>query len=188
MSKALLLLLFALTACSAMQPQVVGQGDRYTATSSTGGVYALGVDDRIRLTVYKEDGVSGEFQVNPEGDVALPLIGEVKAIGLTTAELGTSVRSKLADGYLVNPRVSVEIVSYRPYFVLGEIRTPGRYPYSSDLTVLSAIASAGGFTPRAEKRLVYIRQLGASDERAYRLRPNLRIRPGDTVRLGERLF
>jgi polysaccharide export outer membrane protein len=184
----MLLLMLALTACSSIQPQVISQGSRYTSASSDDGTYTLGVGDRIRLTVYKEDGLSGEFQINPSGNVALPLIGEVRGKGATTTELGKTIRAKLADGYLIDPRVSVEMASYHPYFVLGEVRTPGQYPYSSGLTALSAIASAGGFTPRAERRIIYIRQPGADDEKAYRLRPNLMVHPGDTVRLGERLF
>lgn len=183
-----LLLFCTLTACSSMLPQVTGQGERYAAGSAATADYTLAVGDRLRLTVYKEDGLSGEFQVSPAGDVALPLIGEVKALGQTTTELAKAIRAKLADGYLIDPRVNLEMVSYRPYFVLGEVRTPGQYAYSSGLTAVSAIAAAGGFTPRAEKRVIYIRQPGADDEKAYRLRPNLVIRPGDTVRLGERLF
>jgi len=186
--KVSLLFLLALTACASIQPQVVGQGDRYGAAASADEDYALGVGDRIRLTVYREDTLSGEYPVNPGGNIALPLIGEVKALGSTTAALGKVIQARLADGYLVNPRVSVEMATYRPVFVLGEVRTPGQYPYSSGLTVLNAIASAGGFTPRAEKRVIYIRQPGANDEKAYRLKPGLMIRPGDTVRLGERLF
>lgn len=188
MSKVSLIFLLALTGCASIQPQVVGQGDRYGVSASADEAYALGVGDRVRLTVYREDTLSGEYQVNPGGNVALPLIGEVKALGATTVALGTLIQARLADGYLVNPRVSVEMATYRPVFVLGEVRTPGQYPYASGLTVLNAIASAGGFTPRAEKRVIYIRQPGANDEKAYRLKPGLMIRPGDTVRLGERLF
>ena len=186
--KVSLLFCLALTACASIQPQVVGQGDRYGATASVDEDYALGIGDRVRLTVYREDTLSGEYPVNPSGNLALPLVGEVRALGSTTAALGKVIQARLADGYLVNPRVSVEMATYRPVFVLGEVRTPGQYPYSSGLTVLNAIASAGGFTPRAEKRVIYIRQPGANDEKAYRLKPGLMIRPGDTVRLGERLF
>lgn len=186
--KSPLLLFLALTACASIQPQVIGQGDRYGAKASADADYALGVGDRIRITVYREDTLSGDYQVNPSGNVALPLVGQVKALGETTASLGAAIRMKLADGYLVDPRLSVEIATYRPVFVLGEVRTPGQYPYQPGLTVLNAIASAGGFTPRAEKRVIYIRQPGANDEKAYRLRPGLMTRPGDTIRLGERLF
>ncbi|PXA84214.1 polysaccharide biosynthesis protein [Nostoc sp. 3335mG] len=188
MIRSLLLSFLLLTGCASVQPRVIGQGERYGGAASAGGSYALGVGDRIHLTVFKEDGLSGEFPVNPAGKVALPLIGDVPALGATTVDLGKAIRARLADGYLVDPRVSVEIASYRPYFVLGEVRTPGQYPYASGLTVTSAVAQAGGFTPRAEKRIVYIRQPGADDEKAYRLRPDLMIRPGDTIRLGERLF
>lgn len=188
MSRLLLCIFIALTACSTIRPQVITQGDRYSASTASDNDYKLGVGDKIRLTVYKQEALSGEFQVSPTGALGVPLIGDVQASGLTTAELGKIIRTRLADGYLIDPRVNIEMLGYRPYFVLGEVRTPGQYSYSTGLTALSAIASAGGFTPRAEKRTIYIRQPGSNDEKTYRLLPNLVIRPGDTIRLGERLF
>jgi polysaccharide biosynthesis/export protein len=98
------------------------------------------------------------------------------------------VQTKLADGYLREPKVSMEVVTYRPYFVLGEVKTPGQYPYSNGLTVTNAIATAAGFTPRADKKVVFIRRSGEAEEKPFRLTPDLRVYPGDTIRLAERFF
>lgn len=150
--------------------------------------YRLGVDDRVRVIVFNETELSGEFQVGADGNLAFPLVGGVAAVGKTTAEIATDYQAKLSDGYLVNPRVSVEVVAYRPFFIMGEVKTPGKYPYSSGLTVLNAIATATGFTPRGEKRIVFIRRSGEALEKPYELTPDLMVLPGDTIRIGERFF
>lgn len=150
--------------------------------------YKLGVGDKIRIIVYNEESMSGEFQVNASGNIALPLIGDVPAMGKTTAELAQAVTTSLAAGYLRDPRVSVEVLTYRPYFILGEVKTPAQYPYVNGMTVTNAIATAGGFTPRASQKKVYIRRSGEDREKVYDLTPDLRVYPGDTIRLGERFF
>lgn len=150
--------------------------------------YRLGIGDRVRVIVYNEQSLSGEFAVSAAGALSFPLIGDVRVVDKTTAQVASEVQAKLADGYLRDPKVSMEVVTYRPYFVLGEVKTPGQYPYSNGLTVTNAIATAAGFTPRANKGMVFIRRSGEAQEKPFRLTPDLRVYPGDTIRLAERFF
>ena len=150
--------------------------------------YRLGAGDELRLIVFDEEELSGEFMVGGAGTVALPLIGDVEAEGLTLAQFQEAVEQKLANGYLNDPRVSVEVLNYRPYFILGEVNTPGEYPYREGLTVLNAVATAEGFSYRADSKRVFIKRGGADGEREYQLTPETRIQPGDTIRIPERFF
>lgn len=150
--------------------------------------YVLGVGDKVRVIVYNEEALSGEFQVSAAGSIALPLIGEVSTVNRTTQQLSAEMQRLYAEGYLRDPKVSVEVVTYRPYFILGEVKTPGQYPYSNGLTIMNAIAAATGFTPRADKKVVFVRRSGEAAERPYALTPDLRVYPGDTIRLAERFF
>ncbi|WP_428334207.1 polysaccharide biosynthesis/export family protein [Novosphingobium sp.] len=150
--------------------------------------YRIGVGDQIRVIVFKEDRLSGQFGVNANGKIAYPLIGDVDATGLTTAALAATIQMKLKDGYLRDPKVSAEVLTYRPYFILGEVKTPAQFPYVNGMTVTNAIATAGGFTPRADRKKVFIRRSGQAEEQRFLLTPDLRVFPGDTIRLSERLF
>jgi polysaccharide export outer membrane protein len=150
--------------------------------------YRLGIGDRIRMLIYNEQDLSGEFLVNSAGNISFPMIGDVKAIGQTTSEIEKTARDRFADGYLRDPKVSIEMITFRPFFIMGEIKAPAQYPYASGLTVMNAIATAGGYTPRAEKRAVNIRMPGAETETSCRLTPDLRVVPGETIRIGERIF
>jgi protein involved in polysaccharide export with SLBB domain len=150
--------------------------------------YQLGSGDKIRVTVYGETSLSGEFFVTGSGMVSLPLIGEVKAADLSVRQFQEAVQKALSDGYLKEPRVSVEVLNFRPYYILGEVSKPGTYPYISGLTVLNAVATAGGFTYRADKGKVFIKRKGESEERKYPLDPSTTAAPGDTIRIGERFF
>ncbi len=150
--------------------------------------YHLGVGDKLRVIVFNEESLSGEFFVSAAGTVEMPLIGAVKAIDRTPSAFAATIRDQLAQGYLRDPRVSVEVLTYRPFFILGEVKTPAQYPYVNGLTVMNAIATAGGYTPRAQRKIVYIRRAGEDQERAFKLTPDLTVHPGDTIRLAERLF
>jgi len=150
--------------------------------------YLLGPGDRIRLIVYNEADLSGEFTIDGAGQVSLPLIGEVEANGLTVSEWRQAVDAKLRGGYLKDPRVSAEVAAYRPYYILGEVERAGTYPYQSGLTVLNAVATAEGFTYRANQKYVFIRRDGESVETRYDLTSTTPVRPGDTIRIGERFF
>lgn len=150
--------------------------------------YVLGSSDKVRVTVYGEPNLSGEFFVTGSGLVSLPLIGEVKAAGLSLRQFQNAVQTALSDGYLKEPRVSAEVLTYRPFYIMGEVEKPGTYPYTSGLTALNAVATAGGFTYRADKGKVYLKRNGETEERKMPLTPSTTVAPGDTIRIGERLF
>lgn len=158
----------------------------------TGGAqeidYLLGPGDKVRVTVYGEESLSGEFFVAGSGLMSLPLIGEIKAGGMTVGQFQTAVQDKLKDGYLKDPRVSAEVLTFRPFYILGEVEKPGTYPYTSGLTVQNAVATAGGFTYRADKKNVYIKRNGETSEVKGELKPSTLVAPGDTIRIGERFF
>lgn len=150
--------------------------------------YRLGAADKVRILIFDEPSLSGEFLVNANGKLSLPLIGEVQAAGVTTTTLATTIQQKLADGYLLEPRVSIDVLTFRPFYILGEVNKPGKYPYSSGLTVLNAVATAEGFTYRANKKSVIVKHVGETEEETVPLSSDLRVRPGDTIRIRERLF
>ena len=138
--------------------------------------------------MFNEDTLSGEFTVSDSGVLSLPLIGDVKAIGRTPREVIKDIETKLADGYLRQPRVSMDVLTYRPFYILGEVSKPGEYPYSNGLSALNAVARAEGFTYRANKKKIFIKRFGETAEREYKLDSGVTIYPGDTVRVGERYF
>jgi polysaccharide export outer membrane protein len=150
--------------------------------------YRLGAGDKLRVTVFGETALSGEFLVSGTGKISLPLIGDVQAAGVTVPAFQEQVQRALRDGYLKDPRVSAEVLNYRPFYILGEVEKPGEYPFTNNLTVLNAVATAGGFTYRANKGRVYIKRNGNVDERQETLSPAVKVLPGDTIRIGERLF
>lgn len=150
--------------------------------------YKLGSGDKLRVTVFGEEDLSGQYDVDGNGIVRLPLIGQVQAGGLTLLQFEEEVRIKLADGYLVTPRVSVEVTNYRPFYILGEVGRPGEYPYVSGMTILNAVALAGGYTNRANVRSVFVRRNGDTKEEALPADETTRISPGDIIRVAERFF
>lgn len=149
--------------------------------------YRLGPADQLRITVFNEPGLTGQFVIGQLGTIAYPLVGDIRAAGLTASEFSQALREAL-NQYVRSPSVSVEVASYRPFFILGEVARPGSYPFSVDLTVMNAVATAGGFTYRANRRRVFIRRADSSEERAYDLTVVTPVMPGDTIRIGERLF
>ena len=175
-----------LSAC-ATKATVISSGDRYIAPAAA-EAYRLGSGDRIRLTVFREPTLSGEFQIGAQGKLPLAVAGEIDVAGLTTEQVARATEAKLGDGFLRDPRVSVEVLSYRPYFILGEVAQAGQYPYIPGLTVTSAVATARGYTPRSQRTVVFIRRENEAAEIAYRATPDLRIYPGDTIRVAERWF
>ena len=149
--------------------------------------YRLGPGDQLRITVFNEAELTGQYIVGSQGTISYPLVGEVHAAGLTLAEFSAQLQTALA-AYIRAPNVSVEVANYRPFFILGEVQRPGTYPYSASLTVLNAVATAGGFTYRANQNRVFIRHANEQEERSYPLTIATPVLPGDTVRIGERLF
>lgn len=156
--------------------------------SAQSAEYRLGPGDGLRIRVFGRDELSGEFAVNAQGRIAYPLIGDVEAAGLTVPEFSQRLGDALRNGYVREPNISIEIANYRPFYILGEVQRPGTYPYSPGLTIVSAVATAGGFTYRANSRRVFIQHAGQAREREYALTGSTVIQPGDTVRIPERLF
>lgn len=150
--------------------------------------YKLGTGDKLRIIVFGETSLSGEFVISDTGEVAFPLIGNVHAAGLSVQQFQDALRAKLADGYLKDPRVSAEVENYRPFYILGEVQKPGEYPYTTGLTVLNAVATAGGFTYRANTNNVVIRHAGGNKELPTHLTAVTPVGPGDTIVIKERFF
>lgn len=150
--------------------------------------YQLGAGDKIRVTVFGETDLSGEYEVDGSGVVRLPLIGTVRAIGYTAPALETSIAAALAQGYLKNPRVNVEIITYRPFYIIGAVNKPGEYPYVDNMSAMNAVALAGGFTDSAKSSTVYVRHEGSTVEEEVPTDQITHIRPGDVVRVKTTLF
>lgn len=147
--------------------------------------YKIGPGDKIRVTVFGEPYLSGEFNVNANGTVSLPLVDPVQVNNLTLPEAEAVIRDKLAAGFIENPKVSVDILAYRPFFILGEVNRPGSYPYVAEMTVLHAVAIAGGFTPRAAQKKIFIQRGSQEDIPAQN---STRLMPGDIITVKERFF
>lgn len=158
------------------------------AVESVDAPYRLGLSDRVRVTTFNEPTLTGEFQIGGTGTINFPLIGEVPAQGKTAAELDEALTTRLADGYLRDPRVAVEVTTFRPFFILGEVERPGRYPTAEGMTIGRAIALAGGYTYRANKNKVFIRRRGDNVEREIASESDIAVAPGDILRIGERYF
>ena len=152
------------------------------------GEYKLGLGDKLRVNVYGERDLSGEYQVSGGGVLTMPLIGDVPAVGLTAREIEQALVNRYKSGILVNPSISVEVYSFRPFFVLGEVERPGSYPTQEGMTLLGAIATSGGYTYRANTKKVFLRR--ADDKTEYEVDPTqpIKVAPGDVIRVGERHF
>ncbi len=151
--------------------------------------YQLGAGDSLRIIFYGEDKLNGEYRIGSNGQLALPLIGEVVASGRTLPQLQEDIAATYKKGgFLLEPKVAVEILSYRPFFVLGEVNAPGQYPFIPGMTVRQAIATAKGYTYRAQQSRVMITRWGNAGESAYKLLPGTAVAPGDTIRIPERHF
>ena len=180
--------LLTLSAAAQTAPAATASTPAPAATQSAEKDYRLGVGDKVRIIVFNEPTLSGEFAVGDNGALSLPLIGDVTAGGRSVQEIVADIEGKFSDGYLRSPRVSMDVLTYRPFYILGEVSKPGEYPFSSGLTVMNAVARAEGFTYRANKRKVFIKRAGETDERLIALTPSLAVEPGDTIRIGERYF
>ncbi|NBB66095.1 polysaccharide export protein [Pseudomonas sp. ODNR1LW] len=182
--------MFTVAACGSTPMAAVGLAEAPVDAGVVRTVpeYRLGAADKVRVNVYGEEALTGEFIVGGSGRISMPLIGEVQAAGLTITEFQTEVAEALKKGYINEPRVSAEVLNYRPFYILGEVNKPGEYPYTNNLTVLNAVATAEGFTYRANTRQVYIKRADGTGEQAYPLTTATQVAPGDTIRIGERFF
>jgi protein involved in polysaccharide export with SLBB domain len=151
-------------------------------------VYRLGSGDELRITIFGEENMTGTYKIDGAGMLAMPLIGNVMAGNLTVAELQMRIGQQLSQGFLVNPRVAVQVMNYRPFFILGEVNRPNQYPYVEGMKVINAVAMASGYTYRAnENRMTIVR--GNDPMRTKQAAdPNSYVMPGDTIEIQERLF
>jgi polysaccharide biosynthesis/export protein len=175
----ILLLALGVTACAheISLPQV---------TSYAETPYTLDSGDRLRVVVFGQDGLSNSYTVDAAGRVTMPLIGAVPARSLTTAQVAGEITAKLKNGYVREPHVAVEVEAYRPFFILGEVTYPGQYPYVANMTAETAVAIAGGFTPRAFKRTVTVTRQVPNEAVRNTVPLDAPVRPGDTIVVAER--
>lgn len=157
-------------------------------SAKSGGEYKLGPGDKLRIQIFNDKDLSREYEVSDNGKISMALIGSVQAAGLTVPALEESLRARLRDGYIKDPKLSVEVLNYRPFYIIGEVNKPGEYPFKAGLNVLSAIAIAGGHTYRGNMEEVYIRRSGESQEQAFPATPSTPVYAGDVVRIPERYF
>jgi polysaccharide export outer membrane protein len=161
-----------------------------TTSASTGAAdeYRLGTGDQIKVTVFGEANLSGSFEVDGQGSIVMPLINFVVVRDLTLREVEDAIETKLRDGIMREPQVSVEMTRGRPFYIRGEVNRPGQFAFSPGLSVLNAITAAGDFTYRADKNNVFIK--GANEDRERKINPKdgALVKPGDTIRVRERFF
>ncbi len=150
-------------------------------------IYHLGVGDKIKVSVFGEENLSGQFEVNAFGQVSMPLIGEMPAKGLALNEFHDRVVKRLTEGYLKNPKVAVEILNYRPIYVHGEVKSGGEFQFKNGVSLRDAVAMAGGYTYRANQAYLYIGREGEPDI-AVQLPADIPVLPGDNIRIPERFF
>ena len=157
------------------------------ATPPLSATYKLGVADKIRITVFNEPTLSGDFLINADGSVSLPLIGNMIAAGSSAVELQAVLEAKFGEGFLRDPHVGVEVLTYRPFYIYGQVTRPGEYPYSQGLSVLKAVALAQGFTNRANKKTPYVQRAGGGVKEVP-VTVDAPIQPGDVIRIADRNF
>jgi polysaccharide export outer membrane protein len=174
--------------------QAVATGGPYVAASYASApvtnetTYTLDSGDKLRIVVFGQDGISNSYIVDAGGKVNMPLIGAVQARGLTNQQLSEAVAARLKQGFVREPHVTVEIETYRPFFILGEVTTPGQYPYVVNMTAETAVAIAGGFAPRAAKKTVELTRKSGGQRVHTEVPLDYPIRPGDTIVVKERWF
>ena len=176
------LMTIALSAC-AMTPRLAPE---YFASEPA--TYTLAGGDRLRVLVFGQDSLSNSYSVDGVGRISMPLIGLIEAQGRTTYSLARQIEDRLRAGYLREPKVSVEVEQYRPFFVLGEVTTSGQFPYVNNMTVQTAIAIAGGFGPRANRTYAELTRLTPEGLVTAAVPITTPVRPGDTLVIKERFF
>jgi polysaccharide export outer membrane protein len=171
----------------AMAPTTMAHAAPMPAASAS-AAYRLDAGDRLRVVVYGQEGLTNTYAIDAGGAITMPLIGAVAARGQTPAGLAAAITAKLRNGYIRDPSVAVEIESYRPFFILGEVAAPGQYPYVPNMSVESAVAIAGGFSPRARRDRVTLTHTDNSGPMRAVVPLGTALGPGDTVLVGERWF
>lgn len=178
------LLAAGLSGCAAMTPRL---NPEYLAVDAN-EPYTLAGGDRLRVIVFGQDSLSNSYAVDGSGRIFMPLIGTVEAQGRTTHVLARAIEEKLRGGYLREPKVSVEVEQFRPFFVLGEVNTSGQFPYVNAMTVQNAVAIAGGYSPRANRAYAEVTRIVNGQVITAAVPPTMPVRPGDTIIVKERYF
>ena len=185
------------TSCSSI-PDSVPSGLTKSSTGTNAGgpdhpaanqrFYRLGIGDKLKITVFGEDALSGEFEVGARGTVSLPLVGDIDSQGLSLPQFRDRMAKRLSEGYLKDPRITVEVLNYRGFFVHGEVRNGGEFKYKNGLKIRDAIAMAGGFSYRANESYFYLMRENYSKPVKVPLPNNMPVLPGDNIRVPERFF
>lgn len=150
--------------------------------------YILGPGDKLRITIFGNDDMSGDVEVDPSGQISLPLIDKIQASGLSVPQLEEEIHHRLSPDYIKNPRITIEVLNYRPFYIFGEVQKPGSYPYAAGMTVVNAIAVAGGFTYRANKDDILITRGRDENRKILHASRTDMVLPGDVVEVKERFF
>jgi len=192
---ALLAAALALAGCStggnsdsAFPMQVAQLQTTGNSPATSYGAYALRPNDQVRVQVYNEPDITGDYQIDSAGYLSIPLAGRVRAAGLTASQLERSITSRLRSGILNDPRVTIQVSTYAPIYIHGEVKKSGEFPFRPGLTVMDAVAAAGGFTYRADDSRAYVRRSGTAAEFVYPLDARVLVFPGDNIRIPERYF
>lgn len=158
----------------------------FAATENAGSTaYTLGTGDKLKITVFGEDGLTGEYEIDGDGLISMALVGEVEARGMTLRAFNKALTAKIGQ-YVKSPRVSAEVINYRPFYIIGEVKTPGQYPYVNGMTVINGVAIAGGYTYRANENEVIVQRAG--EEIYVPADASWQVMPGDTIIVRERFF
>jgi polysaccharide export outer membrane protein len=166
----------------------LSDAEKQAAVEASTAPAKLQPGDKIRIVVFGEDSLGGEYQLDQSGQISLPLAGTIKVQGLTQSELEQQLAKKFRSQYIKDPKVTVTITTLRPYYMMGEVKNPGQFAYQSGLNVLTALAIAGGPTYRASRTTVEIQRLGETSMHDYPISESIPILPGDVVKVPERYF
>jgi protein involved in polysaccharide export with SLBB domain len=171
-------------------PTIAIQAQTEAPAAPSGGpaTYVLGIGDKLRITVFNEPSLSGDFEISSTGIISMPLIGDVQAAQQTVEQVQTTITRKLADGYMKSPHVNLEVLNYRPFFIIGEVMKPGSYNYVNGMAVVNAVALAGGYTYRADKDGITLKHGGVDGKQEEHVNELTIVSPGDVINVPERFF
>jgi polysaccharide export outer membrane protein len=184
-------LFFAIAGCAnneATGALAYSQSNESASVRAVSGPYSLRANDQLHIQVYNEPTITGDYVVDGQGTISVPIAGRVKAAGLTVEQLEHRVTGQLNHGILKDARVNIQVTNYAPFYIRGEVKKPGEYPYKPGLTVGDAVALAGGYTYRADESHAYVRASGAAAEITRPLNANPPVAPGDDIRIPERFL
>lgn len=185
---AVLLIAASIAGCAA-DPIKTSAGSPSERALGKGDAAEIAAGDRLRLTVFGDQQMTGEYGVDDAGAISIPLAGPVAVAGKTPVDAAKAIASILRTmGLYRDPRVTVEVLTLAPFYILGEVNRPGEYPYRPGMSLFAAVATAGGYTYRADKGSVFIRKSNETVERSYRLNADIAVMPGDRIRVPERYF